>query len=88
LASLLRSSSYLLLYIKANNKLISKSFLLINNITLKILQAIIRPEIINMNLAITSELVIITLSFIIIIIILRSYISYIRNPNIIYRNIY
>ena len=41
-----------------------------------------------MNLIITSELVIITLSPIIIIIILRSRVLYIRDPNTTYRNIY
>jgi Mg/Co/Ni transporter MgtE len=59
----------LILYIKANNKLIPKPSLLINNTILRILQAIILPEIINTDPAITSEPVITTLSPIIIIII-------------------
>jgi hypothetical protein len=41
-----------------------------------------------MNLVITSESVIITSSPVIIIIILRNYILYIRDPNTIYRSIY
>ena len=45
-------------------------------------------EIINTDLAITSEPVITTLSPIIIIITLQNYILYIRNPNTAYRSIY
>jgi hypothetical protein len=45
-------------------------------------------EIINIDLAITSEPVIITLSLIIIITIFRSYALYIRDPNTAYRSIY
>ena len=54
---------------KKSNKLLPKSILLINNTILKILQATICPEIINTDLAITPELVIITSSPVIIIII-------------------
>jgi hypothetical protein len=73
---------------RANNELISKPSLLINNITLRTLQAIIPPEIININPIITSEPVITTSSPIIVKIIFRSRILYIRNPNTTYRNIY
>jgi hypothetical protein len=87
-ASLLISSSYLLLHIRANNKPIPKPSLLINNTTLRTLQAIIPPEIVNTNPAVISESVITTLSPIIIIIISRSYVLYIRSPNTAYRSIY
>ena len=82
MASLLISSNYLLLPIKRNNKLLLKPILLINNTILKIL------KIINTDPAIIPEPVIITLSPIIIIIIFRSYILYIRDPNTAYRSIY
>jgi hypothetical protein len=73
---------------RANNELIPKPSLLINNTTFRILQAIIPPEIINMNLAVTSEPVITIPSPVIAIIISRSRVLYARSPNIAYGSIY
>jgi hypothetical protein len=87
-ASLLISSSHPLLYIRANNKPIPKPSLPIDNTTLRTLQAIIPPEIVNTNPAATSEPVITTSSPVIAIITPRSRILYIRSPNTAYRSIY
>jgi hypothetical protein len=87
-ARLLISSNYLLLPIRRSNKLLPKPTLLINNTIFKILQAIICPEIVNTDSAATSEPVITIPSPIIVIIILRSCILYIRDPNTAYRSIY
>jgi hypothetical protein len=88
LASLLISSNYLLLFIRKNKRLIPRSSLLINNTILKTFQTTICPKIINTDLAITSEPVINIPSPVIIIIIFRSYILYIKDPNTTYRSIY
>jgi hypothetical protein len=63
-------------------------FLLIENTILKTLQTTICPEIINTDLAVISEPVITISSPIIIIIIFRSHVLYIRDPNTAYRSIY
>jgi hypothetical protein len=73
---------------KANNKPISKPSLPIDNTTLRTLQAIVPSEIVNTDPTATSEPVITIPSPVIVIIILRSRILYIRNPNTAYRNIY
>ena len=86
-ASLLTSSNHLLLPIRRSNKLLPKPTLLINNTILKTLQATIRPEIINTDLAITPEPVITTSSPVIAIIILRSRVLYVRDPNAAYGSI-
>jgi hypothetical protein len=65
-----------------------KPILLINNTILKTLQATVRSEIINIDPAITSESVITISNSVIITIILRSRILYIRDPNTAYRSIY
>ena len=87
-ASLLISSNYLLLPIRRSNKLLPKSTLSINNTILKTLQATVRPEIVNTDPAATSEPITTTPSPVIAIIILRSYILYIRDPNTAYKSIY
>jgi hypothetical protein len=73
---------------RANNKPIPKPFLPIDNTILRTLQAIILPEIVNTDPTATSEPVITISSPVIIIIIFRNRILYIRNPNTAYRSIY
>jgi hypothetical protein len=87
-ASLLISSNCLLLPIRRSNKLLPKPILPINNTIFKTLQATIRPEIVNIDPAVTSEPVITIPSPVIIIIIFWSCILYIRDPNTAYRSIY
>ena len=87
-ASLLISSNCLLLPIRRSNKLLPKPILPINNTILKTLQATVCPEIVNTDPAAISEPVITTPNPVIIIIILRSCILYIRDPNTAYRSIY
>jgi hypothetical protein len=87
-ASLLISSNCLLLPIRRSNKLLPKPTLPIDNTILKTLQATIRPEIVNIDPAVTPEPVITIPSPVITIIIFRSHILYIRDPNTAYRSIY
>jgi hypothetical protein len=87
-ANLLTSSSCPLLYIRANNEPIPKPSLPIDNTTLRILQAIVSPEIVNTDPTATSEPAITTPSPVIAMIILRSHVLYTRNPNAAYRSIY
>jgi hypothetical protein len=80
-ASLLISSNRLLLLTRRSNKSLPKPTSPINDTILKILQATIRPEIVNTDLAATPEPVITTPSPVIAMITLRSRVLYARDPN-------